>query len=502
MLTGWQQLLSAAQAPTSDFLTACANPAQAQASLLARIIKRNADTQFGRRHDFDRLHVPADFQSSVPVTTYEDYRALIDDIADGAQNVLTRDQVVAFEETGGTSSGGKLIPYTASGLSGFRSAVLPWLANLASISPGAVEGPCYVTISPATRQPRTTPAGIPVGLQSEAAYLGSDLTSSLLAVLAVSPEIGSVSDVDDWRRATLAALISQPDLSFISIWSPTFLTMLLRALRDDCDAILNRLAPEHRRRFEFALAGADPLASALWPDLAVISCWADGSSRSLAAQLAQMCPHTTVQPKGLLATEAAVTIPFAPGKGGLPALTSTFLEFVDAADDLYLVHELEAGSAYRVLVTTEAGLYRYDLGDQVRCIGHQGKVPRLVFEGRASIRSDLVGEKLDEAFVAQVLEPIPVAAMLVARNTPRAHYELWLDTDDLQIELTALASDMERALSCNPQYAHARKLGQLGDLVILPKPGFIAEMQSVKLSRGSRLGDQKHTSLVPVDVLQ
>lgn len=502
MLTGWQELLSAAQAPTTDFLAACANPAQAQACLLARIIKRNADTQFGRRHDFGQLRLPADFQSSVPVTTYEDYRALIDDIADGADNVLTRDQVIAFEETGGTASGGKLIPYTASGLSGFRSAVLPWLGNLVDTWPAAAEGPCYVTISPATRQPRTTPSGIPIGMQSEAAYLGSDLTSSFLAVLAVSPEIGLIPDVDEWRLATLAALVSQPELSFISIWSPTFLTMLLHALRDDCEEILHRLTPEHRRRFETALAGTDPLASALWPDLSVISCWADGSSRSLAVQLAEMCPHTTLQPKGLLATEAAVTIPFAPGEGGLPALTSTFLEFVDAAGDLRLVHELEPGSAYTVLVTTEAGLYRYDLGDQVRCIGYQGKVPRLVFEGRASVRSDLVGEKLDEAFVAQVLKPVPFAAMLVARDTPHAHYELWLDTDNLQVELAALASDMERALACNPQYAYARKLGQLGDLVILPKPGFIAEMQTMKLSRGSKLGDLKHTSLVPVDVLQ
>lgn len=502
MLTGWQELLSAAQAPTADFWAACSNPAQAQACLLARIIRRNADTRFGRRHDFGRIRGPVDFQSSVPVTTYEDYRALIDDIADGADNVLTRDRVIAFEETGGTASGGKLIPYTAAGLSGFRSAVLPWLANLADTWPGATEGPCYVTISPATRQPRTTPSGIPVGMQSEAAYLGSDLTSSFLAVLAVSPEIAAISDVDEWRQSTLAALISQPELSFISVWSPTFLTMLLHALHGDHEEILPRLAPQHRRRFETALAGTDPLAQALWPDLSVISCWADGSSRSLAAQLAQMCPHATVQPKGLLATEAAVTIPSAPGEGALPALTSTFLEFVDAAGDPRLVHELEPGSAYTVLVTTEAGLYRYDLGDQVRCIGYQGKVPRLVFEGRASVRSDLVGEKLDEAFVAQALKSIPFAAMLVASNTPHAHYQLWLDTNNLPVELTDLASDMERALACNPQYAYARKLGQLGDLVILPRPGFVAEMQSAKLSGGSRLGDLKHTSLVPVDALQ
>lgn len=74
------------------------------------------------------------------------------------------------------------------------------------------------------------------------------------------------------------------------------------------------------------------------------------------------------------------------------------------------------------MITTAGGLYRYDLGDQIRCIGHQGATPRLVFEGRAGLVSDLVGEKLNEAFVAGVIARLPVAATLVpiAEPKPRA----------------------------------------------------------------------------------
>ena len=232
----------------------------------------------------------------------------------------------------------------------------------------------------------------------------------------------------------------------------------------------------------------------LWPKLDTISCWADGSSSGFAARLAALCPQAMIEPKGLLATEAAITLPWDGGPGAVPALTSALVEFVDAAGVPLLAHQLEIDANYRVAVTTAGGLYRYDMGDLVRCVGRAGKVPRLTFLGRAALVSDMVGEKLEEAFVAGIFADLGLVAALVPRSGPVPHYELWLD--DVAREPEGAAGAVEARLRADPQYAHARDLRQLGPLVILHKPGFSARRNEARAAAGARLGDLKHTAIL------
>ena len=424
---------------------------------------------------------------------YGDFESQIDRMAGGQAGVLTSSQVIAFEETGGTSSGAKIIPYTRDSLASFRAAVLPWLADLARRRPGVCGGRTYVSLSPATREPRITAGGIPVGLSSDAAYLGDDLTGAFLSILAVPPSVAAISDVGEWRLATLAALIECDDLSFASVWSPTFFLDLIEAIASYEVALMPRLSDAARTRLKgFRESGAED-TSRLWPRLDTVSCWNDGSSGLFSARLAVLCPQAQMEPKGLFATEAAITLPWGGKAGCLPALTSNFTEFIDEFGEARLAHELIEGAQYRVVITNFGGLYRYDMGDRVRCAGHEGTVGRLVFEGRAGLTSDMVGEKLDEAFVTLALSGLPCAAALVPKLLPRPHYELWLDA---AVDAASLAVLVETALCKNPQYAYARKIGQLGLLVPLPKPGFVAERHLAKVRAGKRLGDMKHASLI------
>lgn len=70
-----------------------------------------------------------DFQRRAPIVDYEALAPLIERIADGEQNLLFTAPALAFETTGGSHSGGKLIPYTARGLDDFRRALTGWLAD-------------------------------------------------------------------------------------------------------------------------------------------------------------------------------------------------------------------------------------------------------------------------------------------------------------------------------------------------------------------------------------
>jgi hypothetical protein len=215
-------------------------------------------------------------------------------------------------------------------------------------------------------------------------------------------------------------------------------------------------------------------------------------------------PGVEIQPKGLLATEAFVTLPF-DGKTPL-AIRSHFFEFLPEGGGIEcprLAHELEPGGAYSVVATTGGGLYRYRLEDRVEVTGLAGRTPSLRFLGREGHVSDLCGEKLHESFVAGALARafrrlgvVPRFAMLApdedVPGPPR--YVLVLEPGGPTPPSLATAVDEE--LAANPHYRACVALGQLAPVAIFLVEGaaFPRYLQYCR-ARGQRLGDVKPLAL-------
>jgi hypothetical protein len=421
---------------------------------LETVLARNARTQYLARYGS-----PLDQQSyraDVPVVSYKELCPYLESIQEGQRDVLFAGRPTAYERTGGTSGAAKLIPYTREGLDDFRQALLPWLAEAARNH--SVKGRAYLSLSPATR-PLELIGNVPVGL-SDGAYLGDSAAAVLNEVTAVPFEVAGITEVGRWRAETLRHLAAAADLELISCWSPTFLLRLLDDLPDP---------------------------ASLWPRLKLISCWASGTSQPFAAELAARLPHARLQPKGLLSTECVVTVPDAHGR---PILTRCgFFEF-ERAQRLSLAHELEAGTIYAVIATTASGLYRYRTGDLVRCDGYLGDAqPVLEFIGRGELASDLVGEKLTEPFVADCLGGVRGFRMLVPAQRGDGYV---LATD---IAAGADVQQVEHRLCRNPQYAFARRMGQLQPLRLVEYHRLFDRYVDVQLERGIRLGDIKPVAL-------
>ena len=499
MTSPWQALRAlAAESPRSLSVE------DAQTRWLLACLERNQDTSFGRRYRFRDIRSIRDYQQRLPLSEYESFAPLIEQIAHGESDVLFRGQPVAFEKTGGSSGGAKLIPYSTDTLDDLARAFLPWLRNLIDRY-DLTRGTAYWAVSPATRAPEITPGGISVGLP-ETAYLGTEAVRPLSALSATPPWIGSIQDISTWQRATLYWLVRRHDLALIWIWSPSFLLQLLDTL-DNGDKGLklwlesgtvvddHALPPDHAAAKRLMNYFDTRDTRDLWPDLKLVSCWVDAASRPLADALQLRLPQARLEGKGLLATEGVTTVPNRAGNPVL-ALNSGFFEFLNTAEETQLAWELSPDEVFEVVLTSACGLYRYRTGDMVRYEGTDNGLSVLRFVGRGSLTSDLVGEKLTEAFVAQCLDGIPGFRTLLPVANPATGYTLVAEQRHAQL-IDAKLPDIEQRLGANPQYAYARKLGQLMPLSVTYTPNPLgAYMRSV--SQRQRLGDIKIPSLLPM----
>jgi hypothetical protein len=88
------------------------NPLQTQEKVFKELISKAAKTQFGKDHDFESIASHHDFAKKVPVRDYEELKTYIQNIIDGQPDVLWPGKPIYFAKTSGTTSGAKYIPIT------------------------------------------------------------------------------------------------------------------------------------------------------------------------------------------------------------------------------------------------------------------------------------------------------------------------------------------------------------------------------------------------------
>jgi len=88
------------------------SPIRAQEKTLKQLINQAKNTQFGIDHSFDQITGYEAFKEQVPIRDYEGIRPYIDQILDGKEDVLWPGKPIYFSKTSGTTSGAKYIPIT------------------------------------------------------------------------------------------------------------------------------------------------------------------------------------------------------------------------------------------------------------------------------------------------------------------------------------------------------------------------------------------------------
>lgn len=88
------------------------NPLATQQAVFRNLIQEAQNTAFGQDHNFEHIKTHADFVKQVPIRDYEGLKPYIDRVVNGEENVLWKGKPLYFAKTSGTTSGAKYIPLT------------------------------------------------------------------------------------------------------------------------------------------------------------------------------------------------------------------------------------------------------------------------------------------------------------------------------------------------------------------------------------------------------
>lgn len=431
--------------------------------------------------------------SQLPLCDYEDLAPRIARAREQGKNFLSQARPRFYEPTSGSSGICKLIPYTPALLQSFTHLFLLWAHDTLRYGPALRGGRIYFSVSPqfhATAE----------GLSDDSAYLTGPVSKLFQIFTIVPPQIKALRNPSDFYRILALYLLAAPDLEVISIWSPGFLLALLEEIRTQrqtlAEAGQSACHEVQSLRFKTGVVPATSRAALLstgepdwprlFPGLRLISCWAAQNSAVGYRRLQALFPGVHLQAKGLLATEAPISFPSEKYGQFLPLLEEVFFEFLTPEGHVYLLDELQTGQEYELIISQKSGLLRYRLGDRVRVNGQVKATPCFEFIGRDQSVSDLVGEKLHESLLSQLIrEYWPDTWVCLIPDSQSSCYIL---CSDQPIDGTAL----ETRLMETPHYHNARQLKQLNPLQSLYIPDLSERIKDFYCTRrGLKRGDIK-----------
>lgn len=493
------QLFGQILAPTARrFHQALDNPELIQTSVQREICDRLIKSEYGKTLGIRSV----DDWQRVPIGDYDALEPLLNHRHQ--QIALTPEPILFYEKTSGSSGAVKWIPYTQSLRRSFSQMFCVWAHDLIVHGPKFSTGKLYACISPQLNVADNQT------LQNDLDYLDGWLRWFLRPWLVMPNKLNRLHDANLFKHQLALALLEAEKLEIISIWSPSFLQVHLKYIQENQDLLraeLHNRISHHRLQL---LCESNIPWMQLWPNLKLISCWdsanaadqAQGlrSAFSSSASLSQF-PGILIQGKGLLATEAPMTIPLIVAGGCVPVLDEVFFEFEDDTGSLYGLHELNIGKEYTIILSQKGGLYRYRIGDRIRVTHYYRHTPCLEFLGRHQVISDLVGEKLQETFVNNALTLLNLQETYFKSLMPIAdppHYILLLDSAKETPEI--IAEQLDQALSESYHYKRARAIGQLAPPQVLISSQIPEVLISHRIRTGSIWGGIKHPILATLPI--
>lgn len=470
------------------------DPVRAQARELAQLVAIAGITRFGRAHRFAEIGSVADYQGAVPLNGWDGlWNDWWSPTFPVLRNVTWPGRINYFAETSGTTGGvTKHIPVSHAMIRANRRAALDVLVFHAAARPATrvLAGKSFM-LGGSTALRRLAPA-----------VWSGDLSGIAAAKVPfwARPRVfppRALALIADWERkiALLADRVRGEDIRSIS-GTPSWLLLFFDRLAARYPEKPRRLAA-HFPRLDLLVHGGVGFS----PYADSFAQWLQGSR----AETREVYPAS----EGFIAVADR-----GPGEGLRLILDNgLFYEFVPAeeldaaAPARHWIANAELGRNYALVVTSNAGLWSYVLGDTVRLVGLDP--PRLLVTGRTAQDLSAFGEhlssaELDAAIAAAAasvgarVADYAAAALPPGPDQPRGGHLFIVEFDAATADTAAFARALDTALAGgNADYAVHRRgdFGMLPPRVLAMPPGGFARWMA---SRG-KLGGQHKVPRVIAD---
>ena len=446
------------------FDEATRDPRRTQTELLLGMLRRNADTEYGRRYNFASINSVADYQKQVPLITYADIQQDMDRVAGGAKNVFTAEDPVMFAQTSGTTGKPKFIPVTPTDQGrAHKDQMRTWLYHAQKAHPGILDYKVVSMVSPAIEG--HTESGVPFG--STSGHIYKNMPGVVRRAYSIPYEVFEIEDYQA-KYYTIMRISLEHDVHFLATANPSSILQLMDKANEygedlisdirsgtlssqqDVEPAIRQLVEKRLRPNPKRAAQLDAMRSRrdgrlvpgdYWPDLGLIGCWKGGT---VGHYLEKFDPWfnpdgtrpVPVRDWGYLSSEARGSIPLSDeGSKGVLTVATNFFEFV-AVDEVeaqpdnpeswpfLTAVDLEMDGEYYIFVTTTSGLYRYDINDVIQVAGRYQQTPEIVFLRKGRGMTNITGEKLS---VNQVIDGVQSAAR--KSGLIPAHFKAEADTE-------------------------------------------------------------------------
>ena len=346
------------------------NPIETQQKVFKDLIQKAKETKFGKDHHFDKINSFEEYQKNVPIRDYEQLRSYVDEVVKGKENILWPGKPIYFAKTSGTTSGAKYIPLTKESMpfhiEAARNAILSYIHETGKAN--FVDGKMiFLQGSPILEEKNGVKLGRLSGIVAHyvPAYLQKNRMPSW-----------ETNCIEDWETKVDAIVEEtiQEDMAVIS-GIPSWVQMYFEKLKEKANQPVGEIFKNfnlfiyggvnyepYRAKFE-NLIGRKVDAIELFP----------ASEGFFAYQDSQ-------KEKGML----------------LLLNSGIFYEFVKADEFFnespkrYTIGEVELGINYVLILSTNAGLWAYNIGDTIQFTSL--KPYRVIVSGRIKHYISAFGE--------------------------------------------------------------------------------------------------------------
>ncbi len=374
---------------------AAADPVGSQERTFKDLIEKGSQTAFGQEHGFDKISTPAEFARAVPIQDYVAFLPWIERMLAGEADVSWPGKVPYFAQTSGTTAGDKRIPVTDAMQKSNRraaTAIFAYYKRRGAPLARRVMGGQLLFLGGSTAMEETEGGGMIGDLSGIA-------TQSICWPLTSHYEPGKqIALVSNWEEKIdrVAKRCIDRDLRFVT-GMPSWVKVLFDRV---CD-----------------MRGLDPQGaiSVIWPNLELfVHGGVNFAPFRPVFQKYFTQQHNLHFLEVYPASEGFIAIQAVAGEPGMEMLVDNglFFEFVPLdrwgqpdAPRLTL-EQVELDVPYSLVLSTNAGLWAYDIGDVVRFVSLDP--PRIVFAGRNkhfinAFGENIIGEQVSSA-VAEAAE--------------------------------------------------------------------------------------------------